>query len=144
MKYIFLLLPLIMSLKADQIQRIDTIANDIMKIKKEYIKCKSKLKNNTLLLKETTNKSRNLEKKIKVYKKLYEKEKEKNKHLMNKLNIYLRASKVTNKVKVYKLLKIIKNQRHQIKKILHKKKCKRIKTRTFRNFFPKLKMKKNR
>jgi hypothetical protein len=144
MKYIFLLLPLIMSLKADQIQRINTIANDIIKIKQKYIKCQSKLKNNTLLLKETTNKSISLEEKIEVYKKLYEEEKEKNKHLMNKLNIYLRASKVTNKVKVYKLLKIIKNQRHQIKKILHKKKCKRIKTRTFRNFFPKLKMKKNR
>jgi len=120
MKYIFIILIFIMSLRANEIRRIDIIVNDIAVLKKELMKYKNKQKSNTESFKVIDNKYTN-EEKTDIYKKLYEDEKAKNSSLIIKLNTFLLDSKDINENKKFK------------------KKCNKKST----NIFPKLKMKTN-
>jgi len=120
MKYIFIILIFIMSLRANEIRRIDIIVNDIAVLKKELMKYKNKQKSNTESFKVIDNKYTN-EEKTDIYKKLYEDEKAKNSSLIIKLNTFLLDSKDINENKKFK------------------KKC----NKKSNNIFPKLKMKTN-
>jgi phosphatidylethanolamine-binding protein (PEBP) family uncharacterized protein len=109
-----------MSLRANEIRRIDIIVNDIAVLKKELMKYKNKQKSNTESFKVIDNKYTN-EEKTDIYKKLYEDEKAKNSSLIIKLNTFLLDSKDINENKKFK------------------KKC----NKKSNNIFPKLKMKTN-
>jgi hypothetical protein len=119
-----------MSLRANEIQRIDTIVNDIVALKKELMKYKNKQNSNAEPFKVIDDKYTN-EEKIDLYKKLYEDEKAKNSSLVIKLNTLLLDSKDINKNKIDITKKNITKNKNCNKKCNNKN----------TNIFPKLKMK---
>jgi len=123
MKYIFTLIFLFLSLRADEIQRIEAIVNDITQLKHEYAQCQEKMANKDTQKefsaqkeKEYKNTIDNLKNQISNYKK----ELKTKENIINKLSL-------NNKTKV-------KTKEKEIKALVSTK-C------TNNNSFPRLMMK---
>ncbi len=140
MKIVFITLVLLSYLHADDVQRIEAIIKDIAKLRVDYERCESELKDKKTALFSADTSS------CQKYKELYEKEKNKN-VILEAQNDYdkdlLKSNKNFEKI-IKKLEKQIKNQKklllskdNEIKKLQKNSKNECEKT----NEFPKLMMK---
>ena len=160
MKYFLSILVLLVSLNADEMQRIESILNDIVELRSNYEDCKASLQDKELgeyskdsdsLLTEV-NLCVEKDEQIQNFKRLYTNEKSKNNVLNTKLNIYsgMNQDKKDIEIEKYKkLLKIkeyeflqLKKQMKNMKKTELKTVCKVIELESSDNVFPKLKLKK--
>ena len=101
MKFIFLVLIISLALQADEIKRIESIVNDITKLRIKHQKCEDNLETQNVKIKEYENSIKNLKTKIKYLKKQV-KSKETNKKTSLKSNkIILKPKEETIETIVY-------------------------------------------
>ena len=103
MKLFFISMLLISFLQSDEMQRIEAIVEDIVKLRGDYEKCKESLNTKGVKrgVKTYAIEYKNSQEEIKKYKKLLEKEKEKNSILKNRIktlnNLSLKSTVVVKK-----------------------------------------------
>jgi len=164
MKYIIINIMLLLSLSADDLQRIESILNDIVELRSDLQECQASLEDKELS--EEIDKPSSMitqlnrcienEEKLHHYKKLYNDEKAQNNVLKTQLSIFSSANpdKKDKEIKRYKkLLKIKEYELEQLKNRIKSRKitknnslkkelCKVMTFESVENIFPKLKMKK--
>ena len=160
MKYILIVLMLFVTLNADEMQRIESILNDIVELRSDFQECQAKLEDKELMEKidspddmmANVNACIECEEKLQTYTKLYKDEKDKNSILTTKLNIFSGAKPDTKDKQIRKYRKLLKIKEYELtqlknkintkKKTDKKKVCTVVELESNANKFPKLMLKK--